>query len=116
MAGWLKTLFGGTPKPAAKKSAPTKTYNAPSNRAELIAEAMAVYQKGRAQARDTLEKTFRELMAKPPKPSDIEGMTRLLQLRKAILAMGDGLASDSHRAKAAAGVRGLLAEGKPPKR
>ena len=116
MVGFLKGLFGGKPAPAPKKSAKAKTYNPPSDRAALIAEAMAVYQKERANARGTLVQTFRELMAKPPKPSDIEGMTRLLQLRKAILALSDGLAGDSRRTKAAAGVRGLLAEGKPTKR
>ena len=116
MVGFLKGLFGGKPKPAPKKTVKAKTYTAPSDRAAIIAEAMAVYQKERAQARGTLEQTFRELMAKPPKPSDVEGMTRLLQLRKALLAMGEGLAGDSRRGKAAEGVRGLLAEGKPRKR
>jgi hypothetical protein len=116
MVGFLKGLFGGKPKAAPKKAAPAKTYNPPSKRAEILKEAMAVYQKQRTQARDTLEKTLRELMAKPPKPSDIEGMTRLLQLKKAILAMGEGLEGDSRRAKASAGLRGLLAEDKPRKR
>ncbi len=116
MVGFLKGLFGGKPKVASKKATPAKTYNPASNRAALLKEAMAIYQKERTQARDTLEKTLRELMANPPKPSDIEGMTRLLQLKRAILAMGAGLEGDSRRAKASAGLRGLLAEDKPRKR
>lgn len=114
MAGWgarLKGLLGGGKKPAPKKTAASKTYNAPSNRAEVIAAAMAIHQRERAHAQEVLEKALKELTAKPPRPSDIAAMTRLLSLRQAVLNMKGNMAHDLKRYKVLAGVKGLL-EGK----
>jgi len=83
MTGWLKSLFGNKPKPKSQKAA-AKTA---SDRAALLAEAMSLRERGQANVKDTLEKTFAELKANPPKPSDIAGMTRLLNLRQAVLNM-----------------------------
>src|SRR5438045_983689 len=111
---WLKGLFGGTPKPAPKKTTPAKTYKAPSNRAALIAEAMAIRERGRAHAQDVLEKALKELQSKPPRPSDTEGMTRLLNLRQAVLVMKGHMAHDLKRYQVLTGLRGLLeSAGKP---
>jgi hypothetical protein len=114
MTGWLKSLFGGTAKPQPKKKAVSKTYNAPSNRAELLAEAMSVHQRQRAQAQGALEAALAELKAKPPKPSDIEAMTRMLTLRQAVLKMKANIASDSQRPKVLEGVRGLMGPPRKP--
>lgn len=102
MTGWgtrLKGLLGGkTPSPS-KKPAPQKTAKSSGNRAALIAEAMEIRGRARVHAQDVLEKTFRELRANPPKPSDVEGMTRLLTLRQAVLALKANKSQDSQRAK-----------------
>ncbi len=82
MAGWLKSLLGGKAKPKPQK-VPAKA----SDRAALLAEAMSLRERGQANVKETLEKTFAELKANPPKPSDIAGMIRLLNLRQAVLNM-----------------------------
>jgi len=106
---WFKDLFGG--KPAPKKKPKPKTYNAPTNRAEVIAAAMAVHRRERAHAQGVLEKALQELKAKPPRPSDIAGMTRLLSLRQAVLSMKGHMAHDLKRFKVLAGVKGLMESG-----
>jgi len=113
MAGWIKGLFGAKPKAPTKKAA-SKTYNPPSERAAILAEAMAVYHRERGKAHDVLERAFKELLANPPKPSDVEGMTRLLTLRQALLKMKDVASSDSQREKTLEGVKGLMKQ-KPKK-
>lgn len=111
---WLKNLFGGkNASSSAKKRPAAKTYNPPSNRAALLKEAMAIQERGRAHVQAVLEKTFAELSAKPPKPSDQEAMTRLLELRRAVLAMRRAGDHEGQRAKVLAGVKGLM--GGPPK-
>jgi hypothetical protein len=111
---WLKDLFGGRAKPAAKKAAPQKTYKAPTNRAALIAEALAVRDRARAQTQGMLEQTLKDLLKKPPRPSDVEGMTRLLTLRQAILTLKGHMAHDLKRYQVLAGVKTLLeSDGKP---
>ncbi len=111
---WLRNLFGGKNAAGPAKKRPAgKTYNPPSNRAALIKEALAIQEKGRAQVQAVLEKTFAELSAKPPKPSDQEAMTRLLELRRAVLAMRRAGDHDGQRAKVLAGMKGLM--GRPPK-
>ena len=55
--------------------------------AAALAEALNVHRRSRAQAQSALEQTFKDLQAKPLNPRDVEGMTRLLSLRKAILSM-----------------------------
>jgi hypothetical protein len=84
---WLKDLFGRKSAPPSKKRSGAQTSTSPSNRAEILKEAMAIQQKGRAQIQAVLEKALAEGTAKPPRPSDLAGMTRLLELRRAVLAM-----------------------------
>ncbi len=117
----LKGLFGGGSKPAkasALKNTPkNRTYVPPSNRAELIAEVMAVHQRERAKAQGVLEQALKDLTAKPPKPSDQEGIMRLLSLRQAVLRMKATATSASARTQVLAGVKGLMQDGpasKPP--
>ena len=117
MAGWgerLKGLLGGKPKAVPKKTPSSKTYKAPSNRAEMIAAAMDIHQRGRAHAQGVLEKALKDLQAKPPKPSDVEGMTRLLTLRQAVLGMKGNLAHDEKRQKVLAGLKGLMESDRAP--
>jgi len=85
MSGWLKSLLGGKSKPTPKKALAKKSPS--SNREALLAEAMNILKREQAQAQSVLEKAFAELKANPPKPSDIAGMTRLLNLRQAVLNM-----------------------------
>ena len=59
-----------------------------------------------------LEDALKAMIAKPPKPSDIAGMTRLLTLRQAVLAMKRVATDDSQRAKVLKGVKGLMDSGK----
>ena len=107
MAAWsLKNLFGGKEPP--KKNKPVaKTYNAPSDRAAISAEAMTIYRRERAHAQGVLEDTLKSLLAKPLKTSDIAAMTRLLSLRQALLSMKGHMGGDG-RLKVLDGVRGLL--------
>lgn len=116
MTGWgdrLKGLLGGKPKSSPKKAssqktASAKTYKAPSNRAEVIAEAMAVHRHARSQAQGVLEAALQEMRKKPPRPSDLAAMTRLLGLRQAVLTMKGHMAHDLKRYQVLAGVKGLL--------
>ena len=107
--GWFTDLFGS--KPAPQKKPKQKTYNAPTNRAEVIAAAMAVHRRERAHAQGVLEKALQELQAKPPRPSDVAAMTRLLSLRQAVLSMKGHMAHDLKRFKVLAGVKGLMESG-----
>jgi hypothetical protein len=106
---WFKDLFSS--KPAPKKKPAQKTYNAPSNRAEVIAAALAVHRRERAHAQGVLQQALQELQAKPPRPSDLVGMTRLLSLRQAVLSMKGHMAHDLKRFKVLAGVKGLMESG-----
>jgi hypothetical protein len=115
MVSWLKGLFGGKPEP--KKKAPpgktAKTYNAPTNRAEVIAAAMAVHRRERAHAQEVLQKALHDLQAKPPRPTDLAGMTRLLSLRQAVLSLKGHMAHDLKRYQVLAGVKQLMESAKP---
>ncbi len=110
----LKGLFGVTPKPAAKKRGPAKTYNPSTNRAEIIKEAMAVYSRERANVRGVLEQALKELQAKPPRPSDVEGMARFLSLRQAVARMKGAIGHDLKRFLVLANVRALTEQGAKP--
>jgi len=84
----LKGLLGQ--KPAPRKRVPAKTKPAkssPAARAALIKEAMAARAQGRAQTQAVLEKAMKDLKANPPKPSDREGIMRLLAVRRAALRL-----------------------------
>ncbi len=110
MADWttrLKGLFGGKEPP--KKKTQAKASKAPADRAALLAEAMAIYHRERDNAQGVLEDALKELKAKPPKPSDVAGMTRLLTLRQALLNMKAARAGDPKRLKP-------KTDAKPPRR
>lgn len=114
MAGWgdrLKGLLGGKPKPAPKKAAPSKTYKPPGNRAAIIAEALAIHRRERAHTQGVLEQALKELQSKPPRPSDLAAMTRLLSLRQAVLSMKAYVGHDLKRYQVLAGVKGLMESG-----
>jgi hypothetical protein len=93
---WLKSLFGGKPKAAPKK--PASGTPKATDRAAVMAEVMNAHRRGRAQARKVLEDTLKDLQAKPLNPRDVEGMTRLLSLRRAILGMKGGSGGKSPQA------------------
>jgi hypothetical protein len=100
MADWttrLKGLLGG--KAPAKKKPQAKITKTPQDRAALLAEAMAIYHRERANAEGVLEEALKELKAKPPKPSDVAGMTRLLTLRQTLLTMKANRAGETKRPK-----------------
>lgn len=114
----MRGLLGGQGKTAQQKrpisrANPGKTNNAPSNRAEILAAAMAVHRRERTQALEILERTFKDLKSKPPKPSDLAGMTRLLSLRRAVLSIKGHMAHDLKRYKVLAGLKGLIGDGRP---
>ena len=69
---------------------------------------MAIYRRERVNVMGVLERALKTLQAKPPKPSDVAGMTRLLSLRQAFLNMKGHMAHDQRRLKVLEGVRGLL--------
>lgn len=74
--GWadkLKGLLGGHAKPAPRKAVSSKGYNPPSDRAALLAEAMEIHQRERVHAQGVLERTLKDLIAKPPKPQRYHG-------------------------------------------
>lgn len=111
MADWQKKLtglFGGPAKAGAKKAV-----KAPATRADILAEAMAIHKRERGQARAVLEKALKELIAKPPKPSDVAGMTRLLTLRQAVMQMRASAAADSPRPKPPTGAKGSRDQARP---
>jgi hypothetical protein len=108
--GWgekLRGLLGGKPPPR-RKAAPSKAYNAPTDRATIIAEAMAVHRRERAKVQGVLAQAFAALKANPPKPSDVAGMTRFLELRQAMLAMNRVADHDQQRRNVLAGVKTLM--------
>ena len=110
----LKGLFGAKKKSQPKKTKSAKTYvTSKTNRAEVIAEAMAVYRRERAQMRAGLDKTLTQLRADAPKLiNDPEALARLLTLHKAHLDLRNLMASDNKRFLVLSGLRELL--GHPP--
>ncbi len=122
MTGWgdrLKGLLGGKAKlePGQRgdaKASSGKARRAPADRAAIMAAALAIHRRERVNALATLERTLKELKAKPPKPSDVAGMTRLLSLRQTVLNLKGHLAGGANREQVAAGIKGLLAGSAAP--
>jgi hypothetical protein len=69
---------------------------------------MEIHRRGRAHAQGVLEAALQEMRKKPPRPSDLAAMTRLLSLRQAVLTMKGHMAHDLKRYQVLAGVKGLL--------
>jgi hypothetical protein len=86
--GWgtlLRGLFGGKSKSPVQKRAAAKPPS--GERAAILKEALATHKQARASASGKLDQAMKDLMANPPKTTDVAGMTRLLSLRRAILSM-----------------------------
>lgn len=118
----LKGLFGAKKKSQPKKTKSAKTYvTSKTNRAEVIAEAMAVYRRERTQMQTGLDKALADLRAEAPKLlHDPEALARLLTLHKAHMDMRKMMASDHKRFLVLSGMRELLGDPpsglKPPKK
>jgi hypothetical protein len=86
----LKGLLGQEPPTRQRGALPAKKPPAAKSaaaRAVLIKRAMALREQGRAQAEAVLDQAMRDLKANPPKPSDREGIMRLLAVRRAALRL-----------------------------
>ena len=110
----LKGLFGkkkSSPKKAGKGA---RTYvTSKTNRAEVIAEALAVYRRERSNMQAGLDKALADLKAEAPKLlRDPEALARLLTLHKAHKDMRRMMDSDHKRFLVLSGMRELL--GDPP--
>ncbi|MHB1206583.1 MAG: hypothetical protein ACYCZX_13520 [Rhodospirillaceae bacterium] len=111
----LKGLFGGKKKRAPVKPAKSaKTYvTSKTNRAEVMAEAMAVYRRERGQMQAGLDKQLTQMREDAPKLlHDPEALARLLTLHRAHMDMRKLMASDNKRFLVLSGMRELL--GDPP--
>ncbi len=114
----LKGLFGAKKKsPPKKAKTPAKTYvTSKTNRAEVIAEAMAVYKRERGQMQSGLDKALADLRAQAPKLlHDPQALARLLTLHKAHMDMRRMMASDNERFLVLSGMRELLGDPPAPK-
>lgn len=113
----LKGLFGGKAAKPQPKKAPARTYVvSKTNRAEVIADAMAVYRRERGNMQAGLDKALTELREQGPKLSrDPEALSRLLTLHKAHLDMRKMMANDHERFLVLSGMRELLGHPKAPK-
>ncbi len=112
----LKGLFGA--KPAPKKAKPAaKTYVVgKTNRAEVMAEAMAVYRREKGRMQDGLDKALADMRQEAPKLlHDPEALARLLTLHKAHVGMRRMMASDHERFLVLSGMRELLGDPKAAK-
>ncbi len=111
----LKKLLAGAPaNPRVKAKAVPDRAGAP-DRAAVIAAAMAIYRKGRAQGRDVLDRAMADLRAKAPAPlHDREGLERLLALHRAHADLRKLMGHDLKRYLVLTGLRQWLGDGKPP--
>lgn len=114
----LKGLFGGKKKSQPKKAKSAKTYvTSKTNRAEVIAEAMAIYKRERTQMQTGLDKALAGLRTEAPKLlHDPESLARLLTLHKAHMKMRTMMASDNKRFLVLSGMRELLGDPLQPKK
>lgn len=112
----LKGLFGGKPAPK-KKAGPAKTYVvSKTNRAEVMAEAMAVLRRERGRMQDGLDKALADMRTQAPKLlHDPEALARLLTLHRAHMDMRKMMASDHERFLVLSGMRELLGDPKAAK-
>ncbi|MEQ9449756.1 MAG: hypothetical protein RLN70_12765 [Rhodospirillaceae bacterium] len=121
MPAWGKriaALLGG--KPAPKKTAKrspsvSKTYVPPSDRAALIKAAMEVYRARRGEIGNLLDRAIREMRENPPKTaSEHDKLVRILELRRAHVAMKSHLSHSLRRHLVLANLRGLMEERQSP--
>jgi hypothetical protein len=112
----LKGLFGAKKTPA-KKMPPAKHYVvSKTNRAEVMAEAMAVYRREKGRMQDGLDKALADMRKEAPKLlHDPEALARLLTLHRAHVDMRKMMTSDHKRFLVLSGMRELLGEDKPAK-
>lgn len=117
LADRIKGLFGGKKAPPKKKSAPAKTYVvSKTNRAEVMAEAMAVYRREKGRMQDGLDKALADMRKEAPKLlHDPEALARLLALHRAHMGMRKMMASDHERFLVLSGMRELLGDPKAAK-
>lgn len=111
----FKGLFRGKKKRLpAKPPKSAKTYvTSKTNRAEIMAEAMAIYRRERGQMQAGLDKQLAQMREDAPKLlHDPEALARLLALHKAHMEMRKLMASDHKRFLVLSGMRELL--GDPP--
>ena len=112
----LKGLFGRktTPKKALPKG---KTQGGGStNRAEVMAEAMAVFRREKGKMHQSLDKSLADLRAEAPKLlRDPEALAKLLTLHKAHRDMRKMMAGDHERFLALSGMREALGDPKATK-
>ena len=115
----LKGLFGGKKKrlPTKPKTS-AKTYvTSKTNRAEVMAEAMAIYRRERGQMQAALDKQLAQMREDAPKLlHDPAALARLLTLHKAHMDMRKLMASDNKRFLVLSGMRELLGDPPDPKK
>jgi hypothetical protein len=114
----LKKLLGSkakAPKARPAKS-PTKTYvTAKTDRAKVLAEAMAVYRREKAQMRAGLDDALKKIRDEAPKVlHDPEALARLLSLHRAHMELRRLMASDHKRFLVLTGMRELLEDEPKP--
>ena len=111
----LKRLLTGAPPGGRAKAKRPPAKTGATDRAAVIAAAMAVYRTGRVQGRDALDQIAADLRAKLPTAlHDREGLERLLALHRAHTDLRKLLGHDLKRYLVLAGIRQWLGEGGPP--
>ena len=114
----LKGLFGGKKKrPSAKTGTSSKAGGrGKADRAQVMAEAMAVYRRERGQMQAGLDKQLAKMRADAPKLlRDPEALAKLLTLHKAHVEMRKLMTSDNKRFLVLSGMRELLGDPPTPK-
>jgi hypothetical protein len=113
----LRGLFGGKKQQPHAKGVKSKTsVTSKTNRAEVVAEAMAIYRRERGQMQAGLDKQLAAMRAEAPKLlHDPEALARLLTLHKAHREMRKLMASDNKRFLVLSGMRELLGDPSGPK-
>lgn len=118
MPTFTKKILGAlglkrSPPPKPKKPATSSKTGPPSSeRAALIANAMALYRQNAAMMRGIIDGALKELRDKPPNLHDVDSVTRLLSLRRAELQMRKLMNHRDRRYLVLTGMRELL-EQKP---
>ena len=117
---FLKKLLGSKPAKQAARPAPkAKTYvTRKTDRAKMIAEAMAVFRREKKRMNAGLDEALAKIRAEAPKAlKDPEALSRLLSLYKAHVDLRRMMASDNKRFLVLTGMRELLEDAPktPPK-
>jgi hypothetical protein len=106
----LKKLFGSTPTKPARVQVKEKTYvTGKTDRAKVLAEAMAVYRREKGKMSAGLDEALARIRAEAPKAlRDPQAMARLLSLYRAHIELRRMMASDNKRFLVLTGMRELL--------